>query len=43
MAAPTKPQKVTANGKDSWFFAPAVANMATPTATEINAVTGLNI
>ena len=43
MASPTKPMKVQANGKDSWFFAPAVANMTAPTAAEINAVTGLNI
>lgn len=41
--APTKPQKVQANGKDSWFWAPAVADMAAPKITEINAVTGLNI
>lgn len=43
MAAPIKPQKVTANGKDSWFFAPAIADMTAPTAVEINAATGLNI
>lgn len=43
MAAPTKPQKVTANGKDSWFFAPAVADMTAPTALEGNAVSGLNL
>lgn len=43
MVAPTKPQKVQANGKDSWFWAPAVADITTPTAAEINAVTGANI
>lgn len=43
MAAPVKPQKVTANGKDTWWFAPAVADMTAPTAAEINAVSGLNI
>lgn len=43
MVAPTKPQLVTANGKDSWFFVPAVANKTAPTALEINAGTGLNI
>lgn len=43
MAAPTKPQKVTANGKDSWFWVPAIADMTAPTTTEINAASGLNI
>lgn len=43
MAAPTKPQKVTANGKDSWWFVPAIASPAAPTAVEINAVGGINI
>lgn len=37
MALPQKPQKVTANGKDTWWFVPAIADMAAPTATEINA------
>lgn len=43
MAAPTKPQLVTANGKDSWFFVPAIADTSAPTAAEINSGTGLNI
>lgn len=43
MAAPSKPQLVTANGKDSWFFVPAVASKTAPTAAEVNAATGLNI
>ena len=43
MVAPTKPQLVTANGKDSWFFVPAIADITAPTPTEINAATGLNI
>lgn len=43
MAAPIKPQKKTANGKDSWWLVPAVANTAAPTALEINAATGLNV
>lgn len=43
MVAPTKPQLVVANGKDSWFYVPAVANKNAPTALEINAGTGLNI
>ena len=43
MTAPLKPQKVQANGKDSWFFATAIANMSEPEASEINAITGLNI
>jgi hypothetical protein len=43
MAAPSKPQLVTANGKDSWFFIPAVADKTAPTVAEVNAATGLNI
>lgn len=43
MVAPSKPQLVTANGKDSWFFVPAVANKTAPTVAEVNAATGLNI
>lgn len=43
MVAPIKPQLVTANGKDCWFFVPAIANVYAPTAAEINAATGLNI
>ena len=43
MAAPLKPQKVTANGKDSWFWVPAIADMAAPTVAEINAASGVNI
>lgn len=43
MASPLKPQKVTANGKDSWYLVPAIANIAAPTAAEINAISGLNI
>lgn len=43
MVAPTKPQLVTANGKDSWFFVPAVASKAAPTVAEVNAALGLNI
>ena len=43
MAAPVKPQKVTANGKDSWWAVPAIADPDAPTATEINALSGLNI
>lgn len=43
MAAPIMPQKVQSNGKDSWWFAPAVADLDAPTTTEINAVSGLNI
>lgn len=42
MPAPVKPQKTTANGKDSWFAAPVIANMEAPTAIEGNAVSGLN-
>ncbi|WP_294567614.1 hypothetical protein [uncultured Arthrobacter sp.] len=43
MVAPKKPQLVIANGKDSWFFVPAIANKNAPTITEINAASGLNI
>lgn len=42
MAAPLKPQKAPSSKKDTWWFAPAVADMAAPTDGEINAITGLN-
>ena len=43
MVAPTKPRKVQANGKDSWFLVPAVAVRTAPTVAELNALAGLNI
>lgn len=43
MTAPKKPQKVQANGKDSWFWAPAIADIESPEASEINAVSAANI
>ena len=43
MVAPSKPQKVQANGKDSWFWVPAIADITKPKITEINAVAGVNI
>lgn len=43
MAAPIKPQKVQANGNDSWFWVPTIADIKAPKATEVNAVTGVNI
>lgn len=43
MAAPIKPQKKTANGKDSWWAVPTVADLDAPTALEVNAALGLNI
>lgn len=43
MVAPTKPRKVRANGKDSWFLIPTVADLANPTALEINSASGINI
>lgn len=43
MAVPIKPAFSLAYGKESWGFAPAVANAATPLLTELNAVTGLNL
>lgn len=42
MAAPIKPQKVQSKKKDTWWYAPAVANMSAPTVAEVNAVAGLN-
>lgn len=43
MAEPIKPMKVTANGKDSWFWVPTIADVKAPTALEINAASGVNI
>lgn len=43
MVAPTKPRKVQAKGKDSWFLIPACANPLVPTVLEINAALGINI
>lgn len=43
MAAPVKPKKTTANGKDSWWLVPAIASMTAPKKTEIDAAGGLNI
>lgn len=43
MAAPIKPQKKTANGKDTWWLVPAVADLNAPTTTEVNVLTGLNV
>lgn len=43
MVAPVKPAKKTANGKDTWWLVPAVADLDSPTVAEVNAVTGLNI
>ena len=43
MAAPIKPQKVQANGKDAWWWVPAIADIDVPVVTEVNAALGLNI
>lgn len=43
MVAPTKPRKVQAQGKTSWWLVPAIANLQAPTVAEINAATGINI
>lgn len=43
MVAPSKPTKAVANGKDTWWWVPAVASLLAPTALEINAAGGLNI
>ena len=42
MTAPIKPQKKTANRKDTWWFVPTIATPATPTDAEVNSVSGLN-
>lgn len=42
MAAPLKPQKATSSKKDTWWYAPAIADMSAPTAAEVNAISGLN-
>lgn len=42
MVAPSKPQKVQANGKDSWFWVPAIADMTEPTIVEINVGTNVS-
>lgn len=43
MVSPTKPRKVRAHGKDSWFLVPTIANINAPTALEVNSVSGINI
>ena len=43
MAAPDKPQLQIANGKDSWFWVPAIATSTAPTVAEMTAGTSLNI
>lgn len=43
MATPLKPALKTAFGKDSWGFVLAVANIQTPTLTELNATAGFNL
>ncbi len=42
MAAPIKPQQKTSNGKDTWWFVPAIASQAAPVLTEVNSASGLN-
>lgn len=42
MTAPVKPQKKTANGKDTWWFVPTVADATAPTLAEVNSASGLN-
>lgn len=42
MAAPVKPQKKTANGKDTWWFVPTIADKNAPVVTEVNSASGLN-
>lgn len=43
MVAPVKPRKVQANGKDSWFLVPAIADLSAPTVAELNATGGINV
>lgn len=42
MVAPIKPQKKTANGKDTWWFVPTIAVPGAPVITEVNSTSGLN-
>lgn len=43
MAAPIKPNKKTTLGKTTYWIVPAIADLAAPTALEVNAATGLNV
>lgn len=43
MAAPIKPAKKASLGRDSYWLVPAIADLSAPTATEVNAATGINI
>lgn len=43
MAAPIKPNKKTALGKDTYWIVPTIASLAAPTALEINSASGLNV
>lgn len=43
MAAPIKPALVRAFGNDSWAWVPAIANVAAPTALELEAATAFNL
>lgn len=42
MVAPARQRKVLANGKDSWYFVPAIAVPGTPVVTEVNSASGIN-
>lgn len=42
MVAPTKPQKVQANGKDSWFWVSAIADISAPSVAELTAGTNVS-
>lgn len=43
MAEPLRPAATTTFGKENWIFVPTVADQAAPTATEVNAVSSLDI
>lgn len=43
MVAPSKPTKAVANGKDTWWWVPGIADMTEPVTTEVNSASGLNI
>lgn len=43
MVAPVKPRKVRAQGKDSWWLVPTIADINDPVITEINSASGINI
>lgn len=43
MVAPSRPTSLATNGKRNWIFVPTIANVAAPTALEVNAASALDI